>query len=205
MKPLLVIMLIVFSALAVTAQTQHTKVKQNGEFASLTEAPDAFSTVNLQVSRNTDNTGTTANIFFQSVTVAPDFSSITIVDIIGGIPPTAFTGTTTQNLALALDVSQLLPGSFTENCVFALPAFTSTCGAPPTGQINLQFHENDAISDELVTAEEKIMGPVTIKTHARSDTSTAGVTGSILGNPVLSGASATVGVHHNSTLEFIHN
>lgn len=96
----------------------------------------------------------------------------------------------------------MLPGSFTENCTFALPSFTVTCGASPTGQINLQFTQNDAVTDQVVSAEEKTLGPVTIKTRTSSDTSTAGVTGSVLGNPA-SGGSATVGVNHNSTVEFL--
>ncbi len=82
---------------------------------------------------------------------------------------------------------------------------TFICGPVPAGSIQLSFSENGLQRDRLLTQEESTtFGPITIHSHNRADTSSANVQGSILETSV-SCSSASEGVNHMSTLEFIRN
>ena len=124
----------------------------------------------------------------------------------GQIPSTAFTGENTQNLTLNLDVSQLDPAtSVSQTCTVDLNSLTVTCGAAPTGTMQLNFRENGAQRTRVLALGEEItVGSFTTRVHQRSDNSTATVSGTLFGTTV-SGSGATVGINHNSSLEFIRN
>jgi hypothetical protein len=159
----------------------------------------------LSVSRITNSTsGTTASIAFQTFTVAPDFSSESFTQIFGEIPDSAFTGNTTQNLVVNLDVSTLDPTvSIAISCTVDFTTLTETCNPLTSGLIQVQFQENGAQRTQVLNFDEVItIGNTTTRIHQKSDNSTANVSGTIFGMSV-SGASATVGVNHNSTLEVI--
>jgi len=208
MKQLLAIAVIALFPLALNAQTQHFKFTNDGAFAAISADSDPLSNFRLQVSRSSVNRETTTNIVFFSFTFAADFSSATLVQIGGQIPNSAFTGDNTQTLVLDLDPSTLDPAnSFSQSCTLDFSAVdpSFTCGAAPAGTIHLEFHQNGFERNRLLAREQfSTFGPITIHSHDRADTSSANVQGTIFGT-VVSSSSATVGVNHMSTLEFIMN
>lgn len=204
-----VLTLIAFSllaGLALTAQTAHLTFNQDAEFASISQSTGPNSSFSLSVSRNSTTTsGAAASLTYFAFSF-PDPDTLNFVEIVGNIPASAFTGQNTQNLVLDFDTSQLDPTtSFSESCTFDLTTTSLTCGPAPQGVINLSFTENGLNrSRTLALGQEITFGPVTTRIHQRSDNSSASVQGTIFGTPLSSGG-ATVGINHNSTLEFIRN
>src|SRR5262249_6799684 len=131
----------------------------------------------------------------------------TVTQIVGNIPAGDFTGQNVQNLTLNFSTSDLDPTtSFSQTCTIDLTnSANSTCGDAAPGSISLTFTQN-GISRTRVLAlgEEVTNGNFTTRIHQRSDNSTANVSGNIFGTSV-SGGGATVGINHNSSLEFIRN
>jgi hypothetical protein len=207
MKKLLLVAAVALLPLALTAQTAHFKFTNDGAFASISDSTD-LSTLNLQVSRGSTGGATSTNLLFTSFSFAADFSSATLVEIVGTIPNSAFSGDNTKNLVLNLDTSTLDPNvTFSESCSLDFtqvdPFFT--CTALPPGTIQLSFRENDIQHNRVLAFEQfQTSGPVTIHSHQRSDTGSASVQGTILGTSV-SSANAQSGINHLSTLEFTRN
>ena len=210
MKRLLVftvLTLMVLTSVAVTAQTTMFKFNQDGEFASFSQSTDPSSSLNFNVSRNfSTGAGTTASINYLSFNFSPDFLTLTIVQIVGQIPASAFTGQNTQNLTLSLDMSQLDPAtSVSQTCTVDLITFDVTCGAGPSGSMQLNFRDNGAQRTRVLALGEEItVGNFTTRVHQRSDNSTANYSGTIFGLNV-AGSNATVGINHNSSMEFVKN
>jgi hypothetical protein len=203
MKPLLVVVLMMFSSAALMAQTTHLKFTQDGEFASISESTSPSSGFSVSVARSTVNGVTTANINYTSTSVSVDFNTITFVVIVGAIPAADFTGSSTQNLALNFNTADLDPAnSLNQTCTLILNPLSFTCGAGPTGTISLTFRQTGQQSTEILLSQEQTFGPVTIRLHQRSDNSTATATGTEFGTSVI-GGNATVGINHSSTLEAI--
>ena len=202
--PLLTLM--VLAPVASSAQNTHLKFNQDGEFASFSLSTDPSSSLTFSVSRNSSTgAGTTASINYLSFNFSSDFSSLTIVQIVGAIPAAAFTGQNTQNLTLNLDMSQLDPAtSVSQTCVLDVITFDITCGPGPTGSMQLDFRENGVTRTRVLALGEEItVGPFTTRIHQRSDNSSATFSGTIFGTPV--SGSATVGINHNSSIEHIRN
>lgn len=193
--------------LTLAAQTAHFKFTNDGAFASVSESTD-LSSLNLQVSRGSTSGVTTTNLLLLSFSFAADFSSATLVEIVGTIPNSAFSGDNTKNLTLDLDTSTLDPSvTFSESCSldFTQVDPTFTCTALPAGTIHLAFQENDIQRNRVLAFEQfSTSGPVTIHSHQRSDSGTASVQGTILGTSV-SSSNAQAGINHLSTLEFTRN
>jgi hypothetical protein len=203
MKRLFTIAVMLFVSVAMVAQVEHLKFTQNGEFASLSESPTPLSSYTLSVSRNTQNSGTTASINYQSSTLSSDFSTFTIVEIFGNFTPTDFTGVNTNNMTLNFSTADLDPAnSFALTCVLNLNTFTETCSPAAAGTISVSWRQNGAQSNELVLGQEQTIGNLTVRTHQRSDNSTANASGTVFGMTVV-GGNATVGINHTSTLEAI--
>ena len=197
----------VLTALATSAQTTHFKFNQDGEFASFNLSTDPSSSLTFSVSRNlSTGAGASASINYLSFNFSSDFSTLTIVQIVGQIPADSFTGQNTNNLTLNLDTSQLDPAtSVSQACTLDLITFDITCGAGPTGSMQLTFSQNGASRTRvLALGEEVTVGPFTTRIHQRSDNSTANYSGTIFGMTV-SGNNATVGINHNSSMEFTRN
>ena len=201
--------LMLLTSLALTAQTTVFKSSLDGEFASIDQSSDPNSSFSLSVSRNSTNgpnTSATATISYTASSIAADFSTFTVTQIVGTMPASAFTGANTQNLTLSLDVSQLDPTTSTnQTCTIDLNLLTVTCGAGPTGTIQLTFTQNGAVRTRVLALGEEItVGNFTTRIHQRSDNSTANVSGTIFGVTVTS-SNATVGVNHNSSIEYDRN
>ncbi len=205
MKQVALFAAVVFLPLALTAQTQHFKLTNDGAFASVSEST-SLSSFNLQVSRGSNNGVTSTNLLLISLVFAPDFSSATLSEVVGTIPNSDFSGDNTKHLSLSLDTSTLDPTiTFTETCTLDFsqvdPVFT--CGPLTPGTIQVDFVENDIQSNRLLALEQfTTTGPVTIHTHQRADSGSASAQGTVLGVP-LSSSNATAGINHLSTLEFI--
>lgn len=198
--------LTMLAPLALSAQTTMFKFNQDGEFASLNQSTDPNNSFSLSVSRNfTTTAGSSASMTFTGFSFAPDFSTVTVTQIVGAIPSTDFTGQNTQNLALSFDTSQLDPAtSFSQTCTVDLFTFTLTCGPLPPGTIQLNFTENGAQRTRILAlGQETTIGNFTTRVHQRSDNSSANVTGTVFG--VTAAGAATVGINHSSSLEFIRN
>lgn len=205
MKPLVVLTLMVVLPLAASAQTQHLKFSQDGEFASVSGSPDPLSSFTVQVSRTAStSSGSSATLSYQAFSSSPDFTSITSTQIVGAIPASSFTGQNTQNLVLDFDTGQLDPSTSSSlTCMIDLTTFTVTCGPGPVGQIQLAFRENGVQRTRVLALEQvSTNGPFTTRVHQRSDNSSANVEGTIFGVPV-SSTTATVGINHSSSIEVI--
>lgn len=188
---------------AMVAQVAHLKFKQDGSFVSLSEPTGPASSFNLTVSQSTDNSGTTANINYAAISFPPDFSSLTITEIIGSIPAADLTGTSIQNLGVSFSTADLAAGSVNLTCTIVFSPFSETCSTPPAGTISLTFKETDASSTRvLVLGQETTIGNLTTRLHQRSDNSSAQAQGTVFGTTVV-GGSAQVGINHSSTLEAI--
>jgi hypothetical protein len=200
MKQGSVVILMLLVSLVAAAQTTHLKFKQDGAFATLQMSPDPLSNTTLSVSRTSSSD--TATINYSSFTVAADFNSESFVTISGAIPASDFSGQNTSNLVLDLDTSTLDPStSINISCTIDLTTFTETCGPGPTGLIHLAFQENGAQRTQVLNFDEVVtLGNTTTRIHQKSDNGSANVQGTIFGTAV-SGASATVGVNHGSTME----
>jgi hypothetical protein len=204
MKKLLVIATVVLLPLALAAQTKHVKLTNDGAFASV-QTSDPTSNFQLQVSRafSTGN-NTSTNLFFVSSSFNASLTVFSIIEIVGPIPNSAFTGDNTKNLALNLDPSTLDPTVTTvESCTldFSQPNPNFVCGALPPGTIQLSFQENDFQLNHLVQTQTSTVGPVTINSHQRSDSGSANVQGTIFGTSV-SSSNGNVGINHLSSIEF---
>jgi len=188
------------------AQAQNFKFTQSGEFASFTQFTPPFTVVSLQVSRGfTTSGGASASLQYSVVSEPADFSSISITNVFGPIPSTAFTGATTQDLVLNIDTTTLDPTVFfSETCTIDFTTFIQTCVAGPAGLIQLDFRENGAQRSIVDLKQTTYSGPVTTLLHQKSDNSTANMQGTVFGTQV-TGAPANVGVNHQSTLAITHD
>lgn len=181
--------------------TRH-RTEQDGAFAQFS-ANTSTSSLSVNVSRGSTNDVASTTLNYSDVEFAPDFSSLTIVTIFGSIPNSAFVGENTRSLVVNLDTSQLdLAVSSSQSCTLDFVTFNVTCGPGPLGLIHLEFQENGITRTRILELdEEQVVGPVTTRTHARSDTGSANMQGTLFGTPVSSSqGTATVGVNHQSTL-----
>ena len=195
---------VVLLPLALAAQTKHVKLTNDGAFASISTS-NPTSNFELEVSRafSTGN-NTSTNLFFLSSSFNADLTAFTLIEIVGPIPNSAFSGDNTKNLALDLDPSTLDPTVTTiESCTldFTQPSLGFVCGPLPAGTIHLTFQENDLQQSHLVQTQTSTVGPVTINSHQRSDSGSANVQGTIFGTSV-SSPNGNVGVNHLSSIEF---
>jgi hypothetical protein len=195
---------VVLLPLALVAQTKHVKLTNDGAFASISTS-NSTSNFELEVSRafSTGN-NTSTNMFFLSSSFNADLTAFTLIEIVGPIPNTAFSGDNTKNLAIDLDPSTLDPTVTTiESCTldFTQPSLGFVCGPLPAGTIHLSFQENDLQQSHLVQTQTSTVGPVTINSHQRSDSGSANVQGTIFGTSV-SSPNGNVGVNHLSSIEF---
>lgn len=203
MKKLLVIATVVLLPLALAAQTKHVKLTNDGAFASLSTS-DSLSNLQLQVSRGFSSGSTTTNLLFVSSSFSPDLTIATVIEIVGPIPNSSFSGDNTKNLVLNLDPSTLDPTVTTiESCTldFTQVDPTFVCGPLPPGTIQLSFQENDIQENSLVQTQTSILGPITIISHQRSDNGSATVQGTIFGTSI-SSSNGSSGVNHLSSIEF---
>jgi hypothetical protein len=204
MKKLLLIAVVVLLPMALMAQTKHVKLTNDGAFASISTS-NPTSNFELEVSRGfSTGNNTSTNLFFLSSSFNADLTVFTLVEIVGPIPNSAFSGDNTKNLALDLDPSTLDPTVTTiESCTldFTQPSLGFVCGPLPAGTIHLSFQENDLQQSRLVQTQTSTVGPVTINSHQRSDSGSANVQGTIFGTSV-SSPNGNVGVNHLSSIEF---
>lgn len=195
---------VVLLPLALAAQTKHVKLTNDGAFASISTS-NPTSNFELEVSRGfSTGNNTSTNLFFLSSSFNADLTVFTLVEIVGPIPNSAFSGDNTKNLALDLDPSTLDPTVTTiESCTldFTQPSLGFVCGPLPAGTIHLSFQENDLQQSRLVQTQTSTVGPVTINSHQRSDSGSANVQGTIFGTSV-SSPNGNVGVNHLSSIEF---
>ena len=200
MKRVFVLIALVLLPAAMVAQVTHVNLSQNDAFATLSESTSSLSSFSLQVGRNVTNTTSSANINFSSFTFAADFSSLTIVDIIGAIPTGDFTGNG-NSLTLNFNTADLDPtNSISQTCTLNLVTFSFTCGAGPTGTISLTFTANNASRLQVLALEQvQTLANLTTRTHSRSDNGTATAQGTVFGTTVM-GASAQTGVSRTRTL-----
>ena len=183
-------------------QTSRFKFTQDGAFANLSFVSSASGFTSITVAVAT-GTGSTDSLQVSSLTEAADFSSLTVTNVFGAIPGSAFTGQNTNTLALSIDTSTLPAGTLTsETCTLVFNPFSLTCGAGPAGVISLNWRENDNVSTTVNQHTTTTVGPVTTRTNQHSDNSTANVTGTVFGTNV-AGATAEVGVSHMSTIEIL--
>jgi hypothetical protein len=207
MKKLAVVAALVLLPMGLFAQTRVVKMTNDGAFAAISGS-DSLSNFSLQVSRGSANSSTTTNLIFVSFAFSADFSSANIVEIVGPIPNSSFSGDNTKNLTLNLDPSTLDPTvTVIESCSIDFTQVDPivTCGPLPPGGIQLAFQENDIQRQRLLAQEQfSTFGPVTIHSHQRSDSGSATVQGTILGTSI-SSSNASVGVNHLSTIQFTRN
>ena len=204
MKKLFVIAAVVLLPLALAAQTKHVKLTNDGAFASISTS-DSLTNLQFQVSRGlaTGNT-TSTNLFFFSSAFSADLTTVTVVEIVGLVPNSSFSGDNTKSLVFDLDPSTLDPTVITiESCTldFTQPSPSFVCGALPPGTIHLSFQENDILETNLVQTQTTTLGPVTVISHQRADAGSATVQGTVFGTSI-SSSNGNSGVNHLSSIEF---
>ena len=206
MKLLIVVAAVLSFPILLTAQTQDVRFTQSGEFANVSQFTPPFTSINLQVSRGSSTPSTvTAFLQYSAISAPADFSSLTVTNVFGSIPASAFTGATTHDLVLNINTSTLDPTTFTsETCTTDFTTFIQVCGPGPSGLIQLEFQENGAQRSIVDLKQTTYSGPVTTHLRQKSDNSSANVQGSIFGTQ-FTGAPANVGVNHQSTLEITHD
>lgn len=204
MKKLLVIATVVLLPLALAAQTKHVKLTNDGAFASI-QSSDPTSSFQLEVSRGfSTGNNTSTNLFFVSSSFNAALTVLSVIEIVGPIPNSAFTGDNTKNLALNLDPSTVDPTVTTvESCTidFTAPNPSFVCGPLPAGTLQMSFQENDFQLNHLVQTQTSTIGSITVISHQRSESGSANVTGTIFGTSV-SSSNGNVGVNHLSSIEF---
>jgi len=204
MKKLLVVATVVLLPLALAAQTKHVKLTNDGAFASVS-ASDSLSNLQMQVSRGfSTGNNTSTNLFLFSSSFSPDLTVATVIEIVGPIPNSSFSGDNTKNLTLDLDPSTLDPTVTTiESCTldFTQPSPAFVCGALPPGTIHLSFQENDIQQSSLVQTQTSTLGSITVISHQRAETGSATVQGTVFGASI-SSANGSSGVNHLSSIEF---
>jgi len=211
MKRVLLLILLVFAlfqAQALMAQTTLFKFNQDGEFAFLDQSIDQHTSIRVTVARNSSTGATpTASLSFALLTFSQDFSTLTVTQIAGSIPGSAFAGQNTQNLTLNLDTSQLDPtASLNQTCTIPLSNTGGlSCVPGPSGNIQLTFTENGFQRPRVLAFGAEFTNSIfTERIHQRSDNGSANFSGTVFGLTV-SGGGATVGINHNSSLEFVRN
>ncbi len=197
---------LVIAPLTLTAQTTTLKFSQDGEFASFSQSNPPFGSTTLSVSRNlATGSAATASLSFFTASFSSDFSTFTFTQIVGAIPAGDFTGENTNNLTLSFNTADLDPSGVNQTCSIDIITFTGSCGPGPSGTISVSFSQNGVMRTRVLALGEEItVGTTTTRIHQRSDNSTANFSGTIFGNSV-SGSDGTVGINHNSSLEFIKN
>jgi hypothetical protein len=198
--------LLIIAPLTLTAQTTTLKFSQDGEFASFSQSNPPFGNTSLSVSRNlTTGSTATASISFITSSFSSDFSTFTFTQIVGSIPAGDFTGQNTNNLNLNFNTADLDPSGVNQSCSIDIISFIVTCGPGPSGTISVSFTQNGVSRTRVLALGEEItVGNTTTRIHQRSDNASANYSGTIFGNAV-SGSDGTVGINHNSSLEFIKN
>jgi hypothetical protein len=198
--------MLIIAPLTLTAQTTMFKFNQDGEFGSFTQSNPPFASTTLTVSRNL-TTGSTATASISLVTSSfnSDFTTFTFTQIVGAIPASDFTGQNTNSLSLNFNTADLDPSAVNQTCILDTISFTFSCGPGPSGSISINFTQNGVIRTRvLALGEETTIGNFTARIHQRSDNASANFSGTVFGNAV-SGSDGTVGINHNSSLEFIRN
>jgi hypothetical protein len=190
------------------AQTTLFKFNQDGEFAFVDQSIDQNTSIRVTVARNSaTGTAPTASISFALLVFSPDFSTLTVTQIVGNIPGSAFTGQTAQHLTLNLDTSQLDPNaSLNQTCTILVNDLGGlSCVPGPSGNIQLTFAANGFLRSRVLAFGAEFTNSIfTERIHQRSDSGSANFSGTVLGTTV-SGSGATVGVNHNSSFEFVRN
>jgi hypothetical protein len=200
--------MLAFSVALHAQQPFHFRTTQDGAFAQLNSSTENTS-LSLEVDRATDSSNgrplTTINYLFSER--AADGSSISFTQVFGTIPNGAFSGENTKRLILDVDTSQLDPANLVSlACTETFfPESGRVCGPAPTGLIHLEFHENGIDRFRILASQqERIFGLLTLRTHRRSDFSSADSKGSFMGMPV-ENPSAFVGVNHEAVLDVVRN
>lgn len=178
------------------------RTEQDGASAKVNVA-SSTSGFNLDVSRGVTNDVATTTLNYSDFDIPADLSSITFTNIFGTIPNDAFTGDNTKGLVLNLDASRLDPAtSFSQRCTITFVPFSQSCAPGPLGSIHLEFRENGITRTRILELdEEQVAGPVTTRTHQRTDSSSANFQGTVFGVPVSSPqGTASIGVNHLSTV-----
>ncbi len=150
--------------LALTAQTKHVKLTNDGAFASISTS-DSLSKFQLQVSRGTSNGSSTTNLVFVSSPFPPIKPPPQFLRLWAQSPTAHSPEITLEHLTLNLDPSTLDPTATTiESCTLDFtqvdPIFM--CGALPPGTIHMDFQENDLQANQLVQTQTSVLGPITI-------------------------------------------
>lgn len=185
---------------------QFFKFTQDGAFANVSGSSGPNSSFTLQVASGASSSaGSSSSLQYFAFTETP--TTISFDNVFGPIPSGAFSGQNVQDLVLSVDISTLDPTLFfAESCSLDLTTFSFSCGAfaPGSTVIQLEFKANGAQRTRVLALEQEMVnGPVTTRSHQRSDNSTANAQGSLFGMQ-LNNASATVGVNHMSTIEITH-
>lgn len=184
------------------AQPSHFKTTLNGASASFSMSPDAFTQVSLSVSRGSMNGGTTTSLLFADAVFASDFLSLTFTQIFGPIPESAFTGDHAQDCISTSTPALLIPQSRSVKPARWTQSLSLAAAPAATPRlIHIDFAGNGFQSTQVIVAERVVtFGPMTVRTHEKSTTTSANASGSALGISVATSA-ATISVNHSSSLE----
>jgi hypothetical protein len=162
------------------AQQQTTSFHATAEGASVNATIDATN-VFVSVARGffANQPGTFMGI--SSFTQNPD-GSFTFLFGNGTIPDQDYTNAGMEQMDLNVDTSQVSTFHLTQ-CTFTFtPFFSSTCGAGPTGAVQIHWTNNKIMTKRfLVDSRRTFPVAITVREHSDQDISSADASGSVLG------------------------
>lgn len=203
MKVITLALAVLFTSLAMTAQSNtHIVMHQDGAFANA-DAFNGGTSLTAEVSRGTDFfTGQpTTFLFYTTFVDTPDGFTETFGS--GTIPNDSFKGDDPAHLMLDVDTSQLTT-IFATSCTFSFSTFTFTCSPAQGGMIDLEWRQSKFFSTKTTNDTQQTFFQARINSHVVSDTSSANIAGSFIGLDVTNGF-AIVGVNHSSTVEIFRS
>jgi hypothetical protein len=172
-------------------------VHQNGLFAAALLVRDDGTSLDLNVSRATDESGQEETfLVFNNFIQNPDGFIFTFAS--GTIPDGALQGDNPAHVVLDVDTGQLTNFSST-TCTVSFITLTQDCGPTPGGLIHLEWRQTrlSTFHDTVDSEVKFFMGR--INTHQVAEGASASVTGSVLGFDASSG-SGQVGINRGSSI-----
>ena len=197
MKSMILAAAVLFTSLAMTAQTNTDVVHQDGLFAQALAFTGGTS-IDLNVSRGTDASGQAETfLFFDTFQQTSDGFVDTFAS--GQIPDGSLQGDDPTHLVLDVDTSQLT-NFISSSCTFSFITFTETCGPAASGLIHLEWRQTRATTTHTSLDMQQTFFQFRTSTHQISDSASAALSGSFFGLDPSTGG-GEVGVNHGSTIE----
>jgi len=202
MKAMTLVAMLLFTSLAMSAQSNtHLVINEDGLFATADASIDGTNLV-AQVARGTDAGGqATTFLVYATFVSTPDGFIETFGS--GTIPNDSLQGNDPAHVVLDVDTSQLTTVLAT-TCTFNFVNFTESCVPAPAGLIHLEWRQTKFFTLHNNSDTQEVLAQARINFHELADTASAATNGSFIGLDVNNGG-GTVGVNHGTEVEIFRS